>query len=64
MDDLWGEIMRKCLERAKELMDKETAQTAETVEAVQKLIETAISISRNRYESPIGPGATIHLKET
>ena len=63
MDELRSKVIRKCLERAEILLDRETAPTAETARAVRELVETAISIQRSRYESPIGPGAAIHLKE-
>ena len=56
MDDLWGEIMRKCLERAKELLDKETTPTAATVEAVKGLVETAITANGVGGGMLIGPG--------
>ncbi len=36
------EIMRKCLEWANGLLDKETAPTADTAKAVRRLVETAI----------------------
>ena len=64
MEGLWVEIMRRCLQRAEKLLDRETAPTAETVEAVKGLVETAISINSNSYGSPIGPSTTNHLKET
>lgn len=44
MNDLWGEVMQKCLRCAKKLLDTETTPTAATVEAVKGLVEVAISI--------------------
>lgn len=58
------EIMSKCLKRAKGLLDKETAPTVETAEAVRRLVETAIMINRIGNDSPIGPGKTICLRGT
>lgn len=62
MDELMAAVMRKCMERANGLLDKETAPTVETARAVRELVETAISIQRSGYTSPIGLGTTIHLK--
>lgn len=42
--DLWTEVGNRCLQRASELLDGETAPAAATAETVRCLVETAISI--------------------
>ena len=65
MNEPWTKVMRKCLHHAETLLDKETAPTVETVEAVRGLVETAIFVLENTSrESPVGPGVVIHLEET
>ncbi len=44
MDNLWFDVGTKCLTHAKELLDRETAPTAATVETAQKLVHMAIEI--------------------
>ena len=63
LDELWSTVMRKCLQRAENLLDRETIPTVEIAGTVRELVETAITIQRNRSESPIGPGTAIHLEE-
>lgn len=43
-ENLWLSVGNSCLSHAKRLLDKDTAPTAATVEAVKGLVETAISI--------------------
>ncbi len=62
MDKLWDAVVRKCLQRAEILLDRETAPTAETVEAVRGLVEMAVAISDcNRL--PVGPGTVYAFKD-
>lgn len=63
MEELWSAVMRKCLQQAEILLDSETAPTADTVETVRGLVETAIMINKIEGDSPIGPGTAIRLKE-
>lgn len=57
----WDRVAEKCLDRALALLEKETALTIETVEAVRGLTKTAIAVSKVGCDSPIGPGTTIRL---
>ena len=41
---MWDRIGNRCLELAVELLRKETTPTAATVEAVKRLVDTAIAI--------------------
>ena len=51
-----GEVVKKCLQRAENLLDKETAPTAATVEAVHGLVETAIAANGVNDGLSIGLG--------
>lgn len=42
--NLWFEVGNKCLERALELLNSETATTAETVATVKGLVDTAVEL--------------------
>lgn len=41
---LWESVGNKCLQLAKQALEKETAPTKETVETVERLVKIAISI--------------------
>lgn len=49
----WCEIEQMCLSRAKTIMEKETAPTRETVEAVRGLVEAAYTASKAGNKSPL-----------
>lgn len=61
---LWERIGNKCLEKAENLINEETATTAETIEAVKSLVDIAISIdmlnlhwaTQNRYGAELHKG--------
>ena len=44
MESLWEKVGNECLNKALSLLQKETAPTVETAEAVQILTKTAIDI--------------------
>ena len=44
MDNAWERIGNKALKLAEDILNKETAPTAETVEAVKGLVEIAVEI--------------------
>ncbi len=54
MDTLWSEIEKLCLERAKNLLNGETAPTTSRVEAVRGLVEAAFTASKAADRSPLG----------
>ncbi len=43
-EPLWAEVGRKCLERAKEILDKETSLTCEEVSEAGRLIDCAVAM--------------------
>lgn len=43
---LWIDVANRCLERAKELLEKETAPTCEEIGAATSLINAAVSMDQ------------------
>lgn len=56
----WEQISDICGSRALTLLKSETTSTADTVEVVKKLVETAILARRIDGEPPIRLGTIIH----
>lgn len=44
MGDIWESVGNKALKLAEDILNKETAPTAETVETVKDLVEIAVKI--------------------
>lgn len=44
MDNAWERVGNKALKLAEDILNKETAPTAETVEAIKGLVEIAVEI--------------------